>query len=104
MLNIARSRPDTVARITSHAVEVAGIVTLVQLPGGFTKCAIDHATALGGWPLGNLVRPAQHIRIGLNLQELARFVQLTLDQGSIPGPNRHVGDGVLISGQVGTLR
>ena len=78
-------------------------MALVQLARWLAHEAIDHAATPHGWPLGDLVCPAQHMSVGLNLQEFTGFVQLALDQRAVPGPHRHVGNGVLVSRQKRTL-
>ena len=42
--------------------------------------------------------------VGLYLQKLTSLVQQALGEGTVPGPNRHVGDAVILSGQVAALR
>jgi len=74
-------------------VEVAGVMPLVQLTRWLAPGAVDHSASLRGGALSNLVRPAQDIGVGLNLQKLAHAVELALDEGAVPGPDRHVGDG-----------
>src|SRR5674476_654910 len=79
-------------------------MALVQLAGQVPRGTVDHATALDGRTLGNLVRPAQNVGIRLNLQKFTGFVQLALGKRAVPRPDRHVGNGVLIPRQVGTFR
>jgi hypothetical protein len=65
--------------------------------------AVDHAPALGGRALRDLVGPAQHMGVGVHLQEFARLVQLPLGQRAVPGPDGHVGDGVVVAHHVAVL-
>src|SRR3954471_4405439 len=84
-------------------LEVAGVVALVQLARRLAPGAVDHAAALHRRALRNLVGPAQDVRVLVHLQELARSVQLPLGERAVPGPDRHVGDAVLVACQVRAL-
>src|ERR1700754_1668407 len=52
--------PDLVLRA---GLEVAGVVTLVQLARGIAPGAVDHATALHGRAFGDGVGPALHVLV-----------------------------------------
>ena len=60
-------------------------MALVQLARWLAHDAVDHATTPHGRALGDVVRPAQDVGLGLNLQKLARFVELSLCEGAVPG-------------------
>jgi len=70
------------------------------LAGGLAEHAVDHAAASHGGAPGDRVAPAHHVRVFLNLQELARSVQRALHQIAVPGPDRHVGDRVVVAHHV----
>ena len=84
-------------------VKVAGLVTLVQLASRVALDAVDHTAAFGGRALGDQIGPALHVGVVLHLQELTRAVGQAFGQVAIPGPDRHVGDGVVLPRQVGAL-
>ena len=44
------------------------------------------------------VGPAVHVLVVLHAEELAGVVGPALDQAAVPGPDRHVGDGVVVAG------
>src|SRR5579875_2661815 len=86
--------------VLSPGVEVACVVTLEKLAGRLTPCAVDLAPPPNGRTQGNLVSPAQHMLVLMHAQELACFVKLALDQGAVPRPYRHVGDGISVARKV----
>src|SRR6185295_11831674 len=69
----------------------------VQLLGGVANRTVDHPAALDGRPFGYRSCPADDMSILMPLQKLARTVLCPLRQAAIPGPNRHIGDRILIA-------
>lgn len=85
-------------------VEVAPIMAFVQLLSKIAYGAVDHPAPLNGGPLGNRLCPADDMNVLLPLQELTRTVLCALRQAAIPGPNRHIGDRVLIASHILVFR
>src|SRR5437870_5747594 len=83
---------DLVLRL---GVEVARLVTLVQLGRGVARETIDHAPALHGRTPGDGVGPAVHILVVMHRQEFTRAIEQAFRQAAIPGPDRNIGDRIL---------
>jgi 3-hydroxybutyryl-CoA dehydrogenase len=52
---------------------------------------------MGPLALGDLIGPADHVGVLVGGEELARPVNHALGEGSVPGPDGHVGDGVVVT-------
>ena len=50
------------------------------------------------------VGPADHVRVFLHAEELAGAVAPALHREAVPGQDRHVGDGVVVAGDVAAFR
>ena len=81
-------------------LKVAGVVALVQLARRLAGEAVDHASAPDRRPLGDGIGPALDILVLRHLQELAGLVDQALGERAVPGPDRHISDGVLRPAQV----
>mmetsp|Transcript_5457 Transcript_5457/g.15163 ORF Transcript_5457/g.15163 Transcript_5457/m.15163 type:complete len:340 (-) Transcript_5457:32-1051(-) len=88
---------DLVLRL---GLEVAASVPLVQLLRLLAERAVHHPAALDGGALCDQLRPGEHVRVGLHLQELAGVVEPPQHEVAHPRPDRHVGDGVLLPADV----
>ena len=69
-------------------------MALVELARRLAHHAVDHPAALDRRAGIDRLGPALDVLVVLHLQELARIVEQTLGQRPVPGPDRHVGDGV----------
>ena len=79
-------------------------MALKQLAGRVAAIdTVDHAATLDGWALEDLLGPALHIQVTLNLQEFTGVVEMAQGQRAVPGPNRHVGNRVVVAGQIGAV-
>ena len=78
-----------------------GVVALVQLARRLAPRAVDHAAALARPGAGRSASVQRStLRVLLHLQELARSVELALGERAVPGPDRHVGDRVVVAGEI----
>ena len=85
------ARSDLVLR---SGLEIAGVMSFVQLFFNRPAGAVDHSPALDGRALADFFRPARKVFIFVRLQELARIVVRGAVQHTIavPRPDSHVGD------------
>src|SRR5262245_37395320 len=80
--------------------EVAGVVPLVELILGIAGQAINLAAPLHRRTLADHRGPTLHVLVVPYLQEFGTAVLVVLRQAAVPWPNRDVGDGVAIAGDV----
>src|SRR5690606_34603363 len=73
---------------------------LIQLAPG----AVDLSAALHGGTLTNFLGPAQYMGIAVRFEEFRRLVYLVSGHPAVPGPDRHIGDAVLLAGNVAVIR
>src|SRR5688572_15315595 len=85
----AYSRPQFILRLIG---KIFSIMALVELARRIALDTIDHAPALDGGTLADLLRPAHDFLVACAIQELACAVQQSLGKRPIPGPDRHVRD------------
>jgi len=76
---------------------------LMQLLFRLTPGAVNHHTPFDRRPVGNGIRPAQYMGVAIGFQEFSGVIDLVLNQPAIPGPNGHIGDAVLVTGDIGPL-
>src|SRR5690606_29643374 len=84
-------------------VEVLGGVPFGHLFVQLAPGAVDLAAALYRGPCGDLLGPAHEVGIALGIEELGRAVHLVGHYATIPGPDGHVGDAVLVPGDIGVV-
>src|SRR5450631_883522 len=90
-------RNDLILRL---GVEVARLVALAQLTRRIAMDAVHYPPALYRRSLGDRIGPALEVLVIGHLQELAGLVDQALGERAVPGPDRHVGDGVMRPAQV----
>jgi GMC oxidoreductase len=81
-------------------LEITGVVAFVQLTGEFAIDAVDHPTALDGWPLADRVDPAPNVPVLFRLKELGSLIEPALCQTCVPRPDGDVGDRVVATSDV----
>lgn len=91
---IALERAELILRL---ALEVACVVSFVQLLVWFSPGPIHHLPSLHGRSLGNILGPADNVLIAVSFEKLCRLVGLVGNNGIVPRPDSHVGDGVVIA-------
>ena len=79
-------------------------MAFMQLLGWFTGHAVHHAPALHRGAGEDGFRPALHILVFMHGKEFRRAIQEALHQPAIPGPNGDIGDGIIITAQIGAFR
>src|SRR5690606_26450001 len=84
-------------------VEVLGGVPFGHLFVQLAPGTVDLAAALYCGPYGDLLGPAHEVGIALGIEELGRAVHLVGHYAAIPGPDGHVGDAVLVPGDIGVV-
>src|SRR6185312_3380266 len=91
--------------VLSLGLEVAGVMTLVQLVRRIAGDAVAHAAALDRGARQDLIGPAQHVFVFVRAQERRRIAVLpALGEAAVPREDRDVGDGVIIARDEATLR
>src|SRR5664279_2077312 len=90
------ARADLVLRF---ALEITGVMALVQLSFRRPAGAVDHSPALDGRALTDFFRPARQVFIFVGLQEFARVVVGGAVQHAVavPRPDRHIRDRIFLS-------
>jgi hypothetical protein len=83
--------------VLRFGVEIAGMMSLVQLARGVTHHAVDHPTTLDRWPRADLVGPADDVFVFLHSQELSRIVDQPFHQRAVPRPYRHIGNRIFVA-------
>src|SRR5690606_35970947 len=73
---------------------------LIQVAPG----TVDFAAALYCRTLPDLFSPAQHVSIGVGLEELRSLIHLVSRYSAVPGPDGHVGNTVFFPRHIAMLR
>lgn len=68
-----------------------------HLSGLIPPRPVDSLTTDYGWPIGDYLGPALHVCVFMCRDKLGSRVQVSSHQLAIPGPNRNIGDGVLVA-------
>src|SRR5690606_3246258 len=84
-------------------VEVLGGVPFGHLFVQLAPGTVDLAAALYCGPYGDLLGPAHEVGIALGIEEFGGAVHLVGHYAAIPGPDGHVGDAVLVPGDIGVV-
>src|SRR5690554_4952333 len=84
-------------------VEVLGGVPFGHLFVQLAPGTVDLAAALYCGPYGDLLGPAHEVGIALGIKEFGGAVHLVGHYAAIPGPDGHVGDAVLVPGDIGVV-
>src|SRR5690554_723832 len=84
-------------------VEVLGGVPFGHLFVQLAPGTVDLAAALYCGPYGDLLGPAHEVGIALRIEEFGGAVHLVGHYAAIPGPDGHVGDAVLVPGDIGVV-
>src|SRR5690554_5008846 len=84
-------------------VEVLGGVPFGHLFVQLAPGTVDLAAALYCRPYGDLLGPAHEVGIALGIKEFGGAVHLVGHYATIPGPDGHVGDAVLVPGDIGVV-
>src|SRR5690606_23638536 len=84
-------------------VEVLGGVPFGHLFVQLAPGTVDLAAALHCGPYGDLLGPAHEVGIALGIEEFGGAVHLVGHYAAIPGPDGHVGDAVLVPGDIGVV-
>src|ERR1700694_2398049 len=61
-------------------LEIAGVMTLMQLAGGIAPGAVDHAPALHRRSFGDGIGPALHVLVFVHGEEFTRAIKQPLYQ------------------------
>src|SRR5690554_4483539 len=73
----------------------------MKLPGWIAGADIDHYAALNRPTVGDELRPALDVLVFMHGEEGPRIlVGLVLREPPVPGPDRHVGDRVVLAGHI----
>src|SRR5690606_15974395 len=88
---------------TTKLVEVLGGVPFGHLFVQLAPGTVDLAAALYCGPYGDLLGPAHEVGIALRIEEFGGAVHLVGHYAAIPGPDGHVGDAVLVPGDIGVV-
>src|SRR5690606_24418630 len=88
---------------SSRLIEVLGGVPFGHLFIQLAPGTVDLAAALYRGPYGDLLGPAHEVGIALGIEEFGGAVHLVGHYAAIPGPDGHVGDAVLVPGDIGVV-
>ena len=71
----------------------------MPFPDAAPAGAIHPSAAFRGRPVVDLLRPSDHVRVGLHLEELLRIVETVQHELPVPGVRRHVRDVVRLAAE-----
>ncbi len=84
-------------------VQIRGVMTLRKLLVIFSPGPVHLAPANNRRAGIDLLGPGQEVLVFVNGEEFRRVIGAAKNHSAIPGEDRHVGDGVVVTGDVGAI-